>query len=120
MSKTKRQPPDPDLLDRLWSDIGIAIRLLFDRRMSLAARLIPLAMVAYILSPIDLMPDFLLPFGVVDDLSAFLIGLQLFLRSAPPGVVDQYRHRGKRKRSEVVDRHPQIIEGDYELRDKRE
>ncbi|MBI5960256.1 MAG: DUF1232 domain-containing protein, partial [Chloroflexi bacterium] len=87
MSKQKRQPPNPDLLDRLWSDLLLAGRLIFDRRVSGMAKLIPLAMIAYIFSPIDLIPDFLLPFGIVDDLSAFLVGLQLFLRSAPPGVV---------------------------------
>jgi len=127
MAKQKRQqPPDPDLLTRLWNDLVVAWRLAFDRRVSGTVKLIPLAMVAYILSPIDLIPDIFLPFGVVDDLSALLIGLQLFIHSAPPEVVAEYRRRfsrrgqrGKINPGEPADE-PRIIEGEYEVRDKRD
>lgn len=90
MSKSQT-PRDPDLLARLWSDIGLALRLLIDRRVSGGAKLIPALMVLYILSPLDFLPDLLLPFGVVDDLGAFLLGLQLFIHSAPREVVNEYR-----------------------------
>jgi uncharacterized membrane protein YkvA (DUF1232 family) len=126
MAKQKRTqtPPDTDLLGRLFNDLALAWRLIFDRRVSGTTKLIPLAMIAYVLSPLDLIPDFLLPFGVLDDVSAVLIGLQLFLHSAPPGVVDEYRQRFKRKRgqptSEMVDPGSQIIEGEYEVKDRRD
>ncbi len=125
MAKQKRTeaPPETDLLGRLFNDMALAWRLIFDRRVSGTTKLIPLAMIAYILSPLDLVPDVLLPFGVVDDLSALVIGLQLFLHSAPPGVVDEYRQRRKRKRgqiSDAVDPGSQIIEGEYEVKDRRD
>jgi len=125
MTKRQRQQqkPNPDLLARLFSDMSLAGRLVFDRRVAGTAKLIPLAIIAYIISPIDLVPDLLLPFGVVDDLTAFLLGLQMFIRSAPPDVVREYRE-GKRQGhyDEVPHRHDpppqgQIIEGDYEIRD---
>lgn len=120
MAKQKRRPPDPDLLTRLARDMALAVRLFFDRRVGTMAKLIPLAMIGYIISPLDLIPDLFLPFGVFDDLSAFLVGLQLFIRSAPPEVVQEYRE-GKRKgyyddaprRAEP----PQVLEGEYEIRD---
>lgn len=115
MAKEKRkQAPSPDLLSRLFNDAVLAWRLILDRRVSAAVKLIPVAMIAYILSPIDLIPDFLLPFGVVDDLSALLLGLQLFLRSVPQDVVEEYR-RSKRKKNG-----PFIIEGDYEVTERQD
>lgn len=123
MAKRTQKPPNPDLLARLFNDMSLAWRLIFDRRVSGGAKMIPLAMIVYILSPIDLIPDILLPFGIVDDLTAFLLGLQLFIRSAPPGVVDEYR-AGKPKRRENIAAqhgdHPQIIEGQYEVHDDRD
>jgi uncharacterized membrane protein YkvA (DUF1232 family) len=117
MTKRKTQA-NPDLLARLWADMVLATRLLFDRRVSGTTRLIPLLTVLYILSPIDLLPDVLLPFGVVDDLSAFLVGLQWFIHAAPRDVVDEYRGIRPRKQggSYTPPEQAQIIEGEYEVR----
>lgn len=120
---------DPDLLTRLARDIVLAGRLIFDRRVSGTAKLIPLVITAYIISPIDLVPDIFLPFGILDDFTAFFVGLQLFIHSAPPGVVDGYRQgraRGKIKRGADPaanvpnNRAPMIIDGEYEVHDNRD
>ncbi len=114
MTKQRKQA-DPDLLARLWQNLVLSWRLMFDRRVSGTAKLIPMAMLAYILSPIDLLPDVLLPFGVVDDIGVLLLGLQWFIRSAPPGVVDEYRG-GRRAPAQVQDPDaPQIIDGEYHV-----
>jgi uncharacterized membrane protein YkvA (DUF1232 family) len=121
----KQQPkkaPDPDLLGRLWNNLILSWRLMADRRVSIGSKLIPFAVIAYILSPIDLIPDLLLPFGAMDDIGVLLLGLQLFIRSAPPGVVDEYQRRvrgaaekaGIKRRSED----PDVIEGSYQVRDE--
>ncbi len=119
MTKRKTQA-NPDLLARLWADVVLAARLLFDRRVSGTTRLIPLLTALYILSPIDLLPDVLLPFGVVDDLSAFIVGLQWFIHASPRQVVDEYR--GLRPRQQGSGYAPpeqaQIIEGKYEVHDE--
>jgi uncharacterized membrane protein YkvA (DUF1232 family) len=122
MAKQKRKPHDPDLLSRLWSNIVLAGRLLFDPRVSGAAKLIPLLMAIYILSPVDLIPDVFVPLGIVDDITAFLIGLQLFILCAPADVVAEYRHkpeRTPRKKTPEPD-DPRIIEGDYIVHDDRD
>jgi uncharacterized membrane protein YkvA (DUF1232 family) len=120
MTKQKRQKADPDLLARFLSDVVLSLRLMLDRRVGVMTKLIPVVMIGYILSPLDLIPDLLLPFGVMDDIGALLLGLQFFIRSAPPGVVDEYR----RGRSESVPRQgtfepnePKVIEGFYEVKD---
>ncbi|MEP0763295.1 MAG: DUF1232 domain-containing protein, partial [Chloroflexota bacterium] len=102
------------------NDTVLGWRLLFDRRVSGSAKLIPLLVIFYILSPIDLLPDVLLPFGVVDDLSAFLLGLQMFIRSAPREVVDEHRGLGPRRQpgGYTPPQNAQIIEGEYEIRDE--
>jgi len=92
-------------------------RLLLDRRVSSTAKLIPVAMIAYILSPIDLLPDVLLPFGVADDIGVLLLGLQWFIRSAPQGVVDEYRGGRPAPAQDSDPNAPQIIEGQYHIYD---
>lgn len=116
MTKQKRQA-DPDLLARLWQNLVLSWRLLLDRRVSSTAKLIPVAMIAYILSPIDLLPDVLLPFGVADDIGVLLLGLQWFIRSAPPGVVDEYRGGRPAPAQDSDPNAPQIIEGQYHIYD---
>ncbi|MBN1966024.1 MAG: DUF1232 domain-containing protein [Anaerolineae bacterium] len=118
MAGPQRPPTNPDALARLWNNMVLAWRLMFDRRVRGSAKLIPVVMLAYILSPIDLIPDILLPFGVVDDLGAFLLGLQLFIHSAPPDVVDEYRQRVARKRrGHFRPDEPKVIDAEYEVRD---
>lgn len=57
--------------------------LLLDRRVSWTSKLLVfLAIVAYILLPIDLIPDFLLPLGIVDDGGFVLAAVVAFTRQA--------------------------------------
>jgi len=118
MSKQAKSKPNPDLLTRLWRDIVLTGRLMVDRRVGGMLKLIPLAMIAYIISPLDLIPDVFLPFGIVDDISALLVGLQLFIHSAPPDVVAEYRGQIPRGMAQDKPKRdlPTIIEGEYDVR----
>jgi uncharacterized membrane protein YkvA (DUF1232 family) len=104
----QRKRSDPDLLAKFWHNMVLSWRLLFDRRVGGMTKLIPLVMLAYILSPLDLIPDLLLPFGVMDDLGALVLGLQLFIHSAPRAIVDEHRRRMRGEQP------PQILDGHYE------
>ena len=57
-------------------------------------RIGPMAILAYVLSPIDIIPDFLLGPGQVDDLGVVAIGMMLLLRLivrfAPDAVVAEH------------------------------
>jgi len=43
-----------------------------------------------VILPADLVPDFLIGFGQLDDLAVILGGLRLFLRLCPPQVVQEH------------------------------
>ena len=45
-----------------------------------------LMLIAYTLSPIDLLPDFALLFGWADDLALLMVGVPFLVRRLPPAV----------------------------------
>ncbi|HML22050.1 MAG TPA: YkvA family protein [Aggregatilinea sp.] len=124
MAKQKQSNYDPDLLTRLFNNVILSGRLLLDRRVSAGAKLIPLLAALYILSPIDLLPDVLLPFGIVDDLGVLVFGLQMFIHNAPPAVIAEYRGQvppaegTKSKRKVKREQDQNVIEGRYEVKDE--
>ncbi|MDQ4099275.1 MAG: DUF1232 domain-containing protein [Chloroflexota bacterium] len=78
----------PARLRLLWA-------LLRDDRVSpWLKRLGPLGALLYVLSPIDIVPDFLLGPGQIDDLGVIAVMLfvlsKLIVRFAPPGVVAEH------------------------------
>jgi uncharacterized membrane protein YkvA (DUF1232 family) len=79
----------------LWDNTRLFWRLLRDERVAPVLKLIvPLATLLYLISPIDLVPDFLLGVGQVDDLgvlaAALLIALRLLPRLAPRAVLSEH------------------------------
>jgi uncharacterized membrane protein YkvA (DUF1232 family) len=62
-----------------------------DPRIPRYARLLAVAIVAYALSPIDLIPDFIPVLGYLDDLMLVPLGVVLLVKLIPPGVLDEYR-----------------------------
>ncbi len=62
-------------------------RLFRDRRVSILAKAFLVLTLAYVVWPIDLIPDVLPVVGEVDDLGIVLFGLWLFIRLCPPEVV---------------------------------
>jgi uncharacterized membrane protein YkvA (DUF1232 family) len=128
MSKDRRPVPvSPDDANALlvWlQDVArqgrLAWRLFWDRRVPLWTKLIPPAALAYLLFPIDLIPDVALGLGQVDDVAVLLIGVKLFIELAPPDVVREHlRALGARiEEWRVVDEEGEpsvVIEGQYEL-----
>jgi uncharacterized membrane protein YkvA (DUF1232 family) len=64
-----------------------------DPRTPLAAKLLAGLVVAYALSPIDLIPDFIPVIGYLDDLILVPLGLMLARRMIPAEVLADSRHR---------------------------
>ena len=62
-----------------------------DPRTPWAPRLLCLAIAAYALSPIDLIPDFIPVLGLVDDALLVPAGLWLVGRLLPPGLMEEHR-----------------------------
>ena len=59
------------------------------------AKLMVAAIVAYALSPIDLIPDFVPILGYLDDLVLIPLGVTLAIRMIPPAVMSECRARAQ-------------------------
>jgi len=66
-----------------------------DPRTPWHARLVAAAVLAYALSPIDLIPDFIPVLGYLDDLILVPLGVALALRLIPAAVMNDSRRRAR-------------------------
>lgn len=62
------------------------------------AKLLVAAVVAYAISPIDLIPDFIPVLGYLDDLLLLPLGIALAVRLIPPAVLEDCRKRVQESR----------------------
>ena len=78
---------------RLVPDLaGLFVRLLRDPRVLRSRKLLLGAAALYLVSPIDIVPDFLPVIGVLDDAIVVALTLRLLLSSTPPSVLaDNWR-----------------------------
>lgn len=61
--------------------------LITDRRVSVVDKLLVAGAIAYIVTPIDLIPDFIPFFGEIDDLYILILALQRLISNAGRGVL---------------------------------
>jgi len=81
----------------------LAWHLLRDGRVPAWVKLIPVGAVVYLISPIDLIPDFVFPgLGELDDLAVLLLSVKALVDLSPPEVVRQHLDQiiGRRRRQE--------------------
>jgi uncharacterized membrane protein YkvA (DUF1232 family) len=64
-----------------------------DRRVPAWTRLIVLVPALYLMSPIDLLPDFIPFLGRLDDIAVFQLSMDILTWFAPKGVVAQHLER---------------------------
>lgn len=64
-----------------------------DPRVAWPIKLLALAVSAYALSPIDLIPDFIPVIGMVDDLILVPLGLLAVIRLLPSAILEEHRAR---------------------------
>ena len=67
-------------------------RLFRDPRVSILPKALLILTVLYVISPLDVIPDFVPVIGEMDDVVVVLSGLWLFVRLCPPGVVHETVH----------------------------
>ncbi len=100
------------VLRTAWQDARLAWRLLQDARVPLWMKIaFPLAGVAYLLSPLDFLPDVLPLLGEVDDVMVLLLLMRLFISLSPEEVVQDVVNRMSGKSS------GQVVEGRYHVVD---
>ena len=68
-----------------------------DPRVPWPAKAVAAITVAYALSPIDLIPDFIPVLGYLDDLVLIPVGLALAIRLVPPAILAEHRAEAARR-----------------------
>ena len=89
----------------LLDQVLLTWRLLRDNRVPLWAKLIAVAPIVYVVSPLDFIPDVILGLGQLDDLGLIIGGMRLFEAVVPEYNVQEHRAAlGRRDRPmEIVD-----------------
>lgn len=98
-------------LPRIPLLVNLAWGLFRDPRVPVSLKAVLLGVLAYVASPLDLIPDFIPVLGRVDDLLVLLAAMEMFTRLAPPEVVaeieEKYRegHGPLRTDLEAAEKH---------------
>lgn len=64
-----------------------------DPRVPLYVKILLLVIIAYALSPVDIVPDFIPVLGYVDDLIILPLGIYLVLKLIPSEIKEEYREQ---------------------------
>ena len=75
------------------SKLRLAWRLLRDRRMPPVVKAVIPALVAYLLMPLDIIPDFIPVVGQLDDMLLIVLALGLVFRFTPVELLDEHIRR---------------------------
>jgi len=79
------------MLRALIDQVLLTWRLIRDPRVTLWSKAIPVLAVAYVLSPLDLIPDILIGLGQLDDLGILIGAMRLFEAVTPDYIVAEHR-----------------------------
>ncbi|MCE2488539.1 MAG: DUF1232 domain-containing protein [Anaerolineae bacterium] len=71
-------------------ELKLLRRLLLDERVPLWQKAIPVAAALYLVSPLDLIPDFLPLLGQLDDLAVLWGSMRLFRSLVPPALIEEH------------------------------
>jgi uncharacterized membrane protein YkvA (DUF1232 family) len=92
--------------------VKLIFRLLGDRRVSPWLKIIPVAGIAYLLSPLDLIPDIALPIiGELDDAAILWLTNYLFIELCPPNVVQEHVKK-LTSNLDIVDGQDNVVDAD--------
>lgn len=84
---------NPNVLRMVADQLRLTWALFGDPDMPLLTKLIPIAAVIYVVSPIDLVPFFFFRLGFLDDLGVIVLSVALFNQLAPSEVALAHIHR---------------------------
>jgi uncharacterized membrane protein YkvA (DUF1232 family) len=95
-------PKNGGMLSDLVTRAKLILRLMGDRRVNLFLKLLPVASIIYLISPVDLAPGVALPvIGVLDDAAVLWIGTSLFVELCPPNVVKEHQDELQNNPSDI-------------------
>jgi len=80
-------------INAFWFSLRLTYRLFLDSRVPFYTKVVPLLTVFYVFSPLDVIPDFLIAIGQLDDFLIVSLGMQFFERLVPEEIVEEHRQR---------------------------
>jgi uncharacterized membrane protein YkvA (DUF1232 family) len=84
-------PPQGGMIRDFMLRVRLIWRLIRDRRVSPWLKIIPVAGLIYLISPIDLIPDIAFPIiGELDDAAVLWLTNYLFIELCPPNIVQEH------------------------------
>ncbi len=91
MAQQVKRAPSPGALAQVARTFQLVWRLINDPRVPVLPKLIVPAVVIYVVSPIDLIPDPIPVLGQMDDIGVIFFGIRFFIEMCPPDVVMEHR-----------------------------
>jgi uncharacterized membrane protein YkvA (DUF1232 family) len=71
--------------------VKLILRLMGDKRVNIFIKILPIAALIYLISPVDLIPGAVIPFiGALDDAAVLWLGATLFVNLCPEEVVQEH------------------------------
>ncbi|MBN9388196.1 MAG: DUF1232 domain-containing protein [Chloroflexi bacterium] len=102
--KSKRPGKLRQWARRLKRDVLALYLSVRDKRVPWYAKLVAGCVVAYALSPIDLIPDFIPVLGLFDDMLLLPLGIALAVRLIPPDILEENRQKASQMATRPISR----------------
>ena len=80
-----------DIFMKLFNQVRLAIKLMADPRVPTYLKVIPVLSLAYIIMPLDIIPDMIPVLGQLDDVGVVILGIESFIKLSPAYVVAEHR-----------------------------
>jgi len=102
-------PPQGGVVREFVLRVKLIVRLIRDRRVNPWLKIIPIAGVVYLITPMSIIPDIILPvIGELDDAAVLWITNYLFIELCPPEIVSEHvkalsAKTGTKDGEEIVD-----------------
>lgn len=109
------QGKEPGFWREVWQQTRLVFRLLRDPEVPIYLKIVPFVGLLYVIMPVDLIPDFLVVMGQLDDITALIVGAKVFIELAPPHIVARHMQEIR-----MQDGYSTILEGEIvnEIDDK--
>ena len=106
-------PTQKPALIQFFENISLPVKLLFDGEVPLKAKIIPsLIFFIYLISPTDIIIDYLPVLGLVDDTAVLTLCAYLIVKMTPPEILKKYAQTDNKKlhskeKDKIIDIDPQ-------------
>ena len=82
---------EPGFWRDLYQQARLVYALMVDPDVPIYLKFIPFGALAYLLMPLDLIPDFALGIGQLDDLTVIVVMARVFVEMVPDAIVKKHR-----------------------------